>query len=107
VEWSRALGPTKNADEDDLDAGDTGWEKMDWAMEDFCNRLRVYLLAGTVAGAKSCSYCETRSSSRRPWYVDARHQAALSGIRDTPRAMASHFYCMGPLICYSPYILQC
>jgi hypothetical protein len=66
-----------------------------------------YLLAGAVAGAKSCSYCETGSSSRRPWYVDARHQAALSGVRDTPRVMASHFYCMGPLICYGPYILKC
>ena len=33
MEWSRALGLTKNADEDDLEEGDTGWEKMDRAME--------------------------------------------------------------------------
>lgn len=66
MEWSGALGPTKNADEDDLDAGETGWEKNDWAMEGFRNRLRVKLLAKAEGGAKSCSYCETRSSSRRP-----------------------------------------
>ena len=33
MERSRALGLSKNADEEDLEVGDTGWEKMDRAME--------------------------------------------------------------------------